>query len=1031
MKIKIVLITLLIAFAPSLTGFGYWVWSPEAGKFVNPESQGQDSAEEQYNYAMKFYKDKNLDEAFEQLKNIVKKFPNSKTAPEAQYRIGTIYEEKGDYLKAFRAYKKLVESYPQSDRFSEVIEREFRIGNLFLSGKKGKFAGLEILPSLPRAAEVFQHIGTQAPFSEYGGKAQFQLGVTYRKWSHYAEALKAFQEVIDQYPQSELVSQARYQLAETSYLRSATEFRNQRALDEASTEVNRFLTRYPDSNISEKAAKLRQAIDEKNAEKNYRIAAYYEKQNYVQSALIYYNDVSTRYPNTQWGEKSSRKLKTLKEPEKYFSDQEKELSERLQALDTELKKESEKTGKEGLEAERKILKERQKIVEKSKKETFKIRKDDLARRQRELKEKFKNLGKKKKLMAKNQSEDFKRAMERWHASLMSEQDSLYKEKEQLAGWQQELGVRDKSRVPDFVPFLGERSTELEKVRRMQAKNLYKLSKQKKSLLEEKEFLYKRYGEGAALLKQIEMEGMSPSEKKAGEEPQKEISKKEQEMFQEAGQEIANLQKKLDQKTASYRSHYGKAAGFSWKRIPSQVVNVSADAFTKSIDKSWEILNPFDRSGTQGEERQQRLLESRMHLKEKTASQQNIVQTLTEAFDAQLAFEERRRLLFKLESRDQVNLMELRKAIKTLEKEVRSSYEEIEDRHRRQKQLLDELEGLLKERKSQDTFFRRAGKTAGAPALAGAKLVRSFLFGLPHREVELTEAARELTEKPNTEEIKKIRQEIELEGLLIEGKSKNIVNRQRELEILKTKASLAGGYKFRSVLVRVPYLFIGEAIDSAKRIIPRKNRAEILINRLHRETQRLEEFKAELKEIEKEIDQSGAGPASGRARKTQASAAVSPREDSAAPAPDEATLKKEIEALSETLEIKRKTLESEKVISQTGLKTIESLSKRYEPLKWVPAGREKKLHKELQEIESDLVELIEKEKKLENQEYGILEKRIQKIDQVIPKVHSRMLSQDLLTERERMESRLSQLQSRRDFLIKELQRFEPVESAARA
>ena len=1029
MKSKTVLLALLITLLPSLPSLAYWVWSPEAGEFVNPESQGRDDAEEQYNYAMKLYKEQNLDEALEKLKDLAEKFPNSKTAPEAQYRLGTIYEEKGDYLKAFRCYKRLVETYPQSERFGEVIEREFRIGNLFLSGKKAKFAGLEILPSLPRAAEVFQHIGKHAPFSEYGDRAQFQLGVTYRKWGHYADALKSFQEIIDQYPQSELVSQARYQLAETSYLRSAAEFRNQRALDDASTQVDRFLTRYPDSNISEKAARLRQAIDEKNAEKNYRIAVYYEKQNYLQSALIYYTDVSTRYPDTQWGKKSLQKLKTLEEPMEYFSDQEKELTDRLKALETQLEKEAgEKAGKEGLEAERKLVQKRQKIVEKSKKGSLKIRGQDIARRQREMKEKFKNLEKKKKLMQKNPSEDFKRAIERWHASLISEEETLLKEKAQLTEWRKELGVQDKRLGLDFLPLVGEGPSEIEKIRRIQAKNLYKLSQRKKSLLEEKELLYKHYGETAALLKQIEMEGMSEKERKMSQETQEDISEKEQEMFQTASQEIRDLQKELDQKTASYRSHYGKEAGFSFKQLPSQVVNVSTDAFTKSIDKSWEILNPFDRSQGQGIQRQQRLLERQMHLKEKMASQQNIVRTLTEAFDAQLAFEERQRLLAKLESSDQVNLMELRKAIKTLEKEIRSSYEEIEDRHRRKKGLLSQLENQLEERKSQEGFFQRAGRTASAPAALGAKFFRSFLFGLPHREVELTQAAATLNEKPDTEEIKKIRQEVELESLLIEGKSKDIVNRQKELEILKTKASLAGGYKFRSVLVRVPYLFIGEAIDNAKRVIPRKNHAEILIQRLNKETQKLEEIKVELKEIKKEIDESG-GPQTPAPEGKAEEPDVSPQADFARPLPDEATMRKEIEALSEKLEIKRKTLEHERTISQTGLKTVGNLSKKYERVKFIPAGEQKKLRKALQEIENELVRLIEKEGKLEDQEYTILEKRIQRIDRVIPKVHSRMLSQDLLTERERMESRLSQLESRRDFLVKELQRFEPVESAA--
>ena len=166
----------------------------------------QDAADEQYQSAMQFYKDKNLDQSAQQLENLIKKYPTSRAASEAQYRLGTIYEEKGNYVKAFRAYKNLVQSYPQSERINEVIERQFRIGNLFLSGKKAKLMGLEILPSLPRAVEIFKYIVEQAPYSDYGDKAQFRLGLAYKKWHHYDESMQAFQAVIDQYPKSDLVA---------------------------------------------------------------------------------------------------------------------------------------------------------------------------------------------------------------------------------------------------------------------------------------------------------------------------------------------------------------------------------------------------------------------------------------------------------------------------------------------------------------------------------------------------------------------------------------------------------------------------------------------------------------------------------------------------------------------------------------------------------------------------------------------------------------------------------------------------------
>ena len=114
-------------------------------------------------------------------------------APEAQYRIGTINEEKNDYVEAHKAYQSLIKSYPQSERFEEVIEREYQIGNMFLSGKKGKLLGLDIRPSLPLAIEVFQKIVAAAPYGAFGEKSQFNLGVAYKKSGSFDESLEAYQ----------------------------------------------------------------------------------------------------------------------------------------------------------------------------------------------------------------------------------------------------------------------------------------------------------------------------------------------------------------------------------------------------------------------------------------------------------------------------------------------------------------------------------------------------------------------------------------------------------------------------------------------------------------------------------------------------------------------------------------------------------------------------------------------------------------------------------------------------------------------
>ena len=65
----------------------------------------------------------------------------------------------------------------------------------------------------------------------------------------------------------------------------------------------------------------------------------------------------------------------------------------------------------------------------------------------------------------------------------------------------------------------------------------------------------------------------------------------------------------------------------------------------------------------------------------------------------------------------------------------------------------------------------------------------------------------------------------------------------------------------------------------------------------------------------------------------------------------------------------------------------------------------------------------KEKQLdEHAERAILEKRLKEADKLLPQIKSKAMAQDVVTEKERIQTRLKDLETRRDFLTKEKERF---------
>ncbi len=1003
MKIPKLFAFVFILLLPHSIASADWVWSPDQGKFINTASDTQSDADDIFDNALDLYKEKKLDKATEQFKIILKKFPKSRVAPEAQYRIGTICEEKSDYMEAHKAYQALIKSYPQSERFDEVIEREYQIGSMFLSGKKGKLLGIEIRPSLPLAIEVFQKIVESAPYGAFGDKSQFNLGVAYQKSGRFDDALEAFQGLIDQYPQSPLLQEARLQMAEVSYAKSTNQTRDQSALDEAARQAQSYLKRYPGTEEAAKASKINQEVDELNAEKNYRIGFYYEKDNYLESALIYYRDTAKRYGNTSWGRKSADKVNSLQEPVKYINAKGEELQKELGLLEAKYQSlgADQKTEKASVKKEIDAMKKRIKSLDKNKAEGLEARKRDLKRREKELKEKFKELERKKKRFKNNTSPDFQKAIDRWQSSLEAERDALAEEKDRLASWRTELGVTDEKFYEGLIPsFMTQGETPLEQVQSLDEKGLYKLSKEKKKLFAKKEKLYKEYSELQTLLTPERSESGLPKKRLRG-AAAKDPSKPTNPKLAAREKEIASLEAKLDERMALYEKHFGKLA------------ELELEAMIENRSAPQSSLNPLA-AGTEDLKTKdiQELLELKMHLAEQIKAQQDIVDTLSTAFDRELAAKEQRTLMNSIETEKEVDVRKLRKQTKSVEKDLRRRYQDIQDRHERKKHLLAELDEALYPRIGKGKLLHQIAK----PVKGTLYMMKAFIFGLPYADVGLIQVAekrRTARKAKESEEIRKLQEAIELESLMIQAQDLEIKNLEKKLEILNTKAALAGGVKFRSSFVKVPYSFIEEAVESARRVVPRKDRKDVLLNRLDNQTQELGRLKARLEATEAVIKEKTPAPAPAPAEPatTVTDSAESPKKEAVATKPDEKDIRESVMSLQEQLEI------AYSIYAQ------EQGAVLGEPLVKAPKDAEgAKRYKKFQEVKAELAGIIDAELLIEPKERAILEKRIAEADKLLPTVTSKAMQQDLATEKERIHQRVADLATRHDFLTKEKERF---------
>ncbi len=317
MKQTFKLFTLLIGIQLSLFSLpqeapAAWIWTPETKRFINEKTIAKGTPKEQYDLAKQYQKKKSYPEAIREYRKLLKTFPTSSLAVYAQIGVAECYEKNRDYYSGFKEYQLVLENYPSYGRIFDIIERQFKIGNIFLSGGKRRMWKFNIIPARDKAIEVFQQVIQNAPFSEFAPRSQFLLGECNFKVKKYADAILEYQRVVDEYSDSEYVDDARFQIGHAAFMLSRGAAYDQQSTDKALRTFNSFINDFPLSRRVPQAKKMIAKLETRKAEGIFDVAEYYYKQKNFESAKIYYQNLLDTYPSSQFARTSIRQLDEIK-----------------------------------------------------------------------------------------------------------------------------------------------------------------------------------------------------------------------------------------------------------------------------------------------------------------------------------------------------------------------------------------------------------------------------------------------------------------------------------------------------------------------------------------------------------------------------------------------------------------------------------------------------------------------------------------------------------------------------------------------
>jgi len=312
--IRVFLVIAAALFLLPEPGVGSVIFQPgKKARYVSPgEEEISGDATELFQIGQTAEKEGNTRRAINAYKSLVKRHPKDALAANALYRCAQLQEQRHMYTPAAESFLQLVERYPSNPHFEEAIEGQFRIGEVYLNGKKLKVLGIPIASSLDRAVTIFANVVRTAPYGKYTARAQFDIGLCRERQGANDAALQAYQAVVDKFPTEPLAVDAQYQIGYIWFTASQKGTNDASAANNAKTAFQDFLFHYPKS---EKAAQARANLDileHKQTTNSYKVAKFYDKQKYYRAAVIYYNEVIRQQPGTDESNEAKKRIDQLR-----------------------------------------------------------------------------------------------------------------------------------------------------------------------------------------------------------------------------------------------------------------------------------------------------------------------------------------------------------------------------------------------------------------------------------------------------------------------------------------------------------------------------------------------------------------------------------------------------------------------------------------------------------------------------------------------------------------------------------------------
>ena len=294
-------------------------WRPMIKAEENPEAQKELDA------ALELFQRGDLAQAESAFSKIAKKRKETPWGEKAQFYLAETQYQRKKYINAHENFEKLVADYPGTQYLDKLVSREYALAQLWLSqddpdlkpeDKLPWYAwftgGQPMIDTKGQGLKALEHVRHHDPTGPLADDAVMQIADYHMGTTDYETAAIYYDQLITDHPKSPFLQKAQLAAIDARMKGYLGPEYDGEGLEQARELVKRTMTTFPDQPANyEKLYHTLDLINDQDAERTYKVGAYYKKIGKVASAEYYLGKIPQRWPNSPWAVKAKTDLAQL------------------------------------------------------------------------------------------------------------------------------------------------------------------------------------------------------------------------------------------------------------------------------------------------------------------------------------------------------------------------------------------------------------------------------------------------------------------------------------------------------------------------------------------------------------------------------------------------------------------------------------------------------------------------------------------------------------------------------------------------